>query len=149
MRSKRHSVKLIEIVELSGSECDVDVDKVKRVAPEKGVEEGKIVEGEEMEIEGDKVKEGVARCESRGEIGNEGDIVGVECEMENDGQATRVKGEMEIDGQAAGVEGEMENDGDVAVVKSKNEIDGQSAEGVEIQHEGAYVPNSMNIQVVV
>ncbi|KAL2546105.1 hypothetical protein Fot_15338 [Forsythia ovata] len=109
MRSKRHrrnsSVKLVEIVELSDGESDVenDDDKVK------GVEEGAKVEGDAMGTEGDKVK-GVAGgefgyCEIGNEcdtVGIEGEIVGVEYEMENDGQAAGIKGEMGVGIQTKG-----------------------------------------------
>ncbi|KAL2495616.1 Uncharacterized protein Fot_39373 [Forsythia ovata] len=127
-RSKRHrtstGVKLVEIVELSGSESDVDDDTVKRVEK---------VERDAMGIEDDKVKR-IGRYESGGEIGNEGDNVG------NKSDTVEVECEMENDGKAAGVYGEMENDSNAAGVEGKIEIDGQAAEGVGIQPRGAYVP---------
>ncbi|KAL2545321.1 Uncharacterized protein Fot_14554 [Forsythia ovata] len=80
-----------------------------------------------MGTKGDKVK-GVAGGEFDGcEIGNEGDLVGIEGKMETRGEIVGVEGEMENDGQAAGIEGEMDNDGQVA-------------DGVGKQTESAYVP---------
>ncbi|KAL2466305.1 hypothetical protein Adt_42156 [Abeliophyllum distichum] len=87
-RSKKHrrntSVKLVEIMKLSGSESNVDDDKVKRVVPKKEVEEGEKVEGDAMDTEDVKVKR-VVRGESGGEIGNDGQAAVVESEMDNDG----------------------------------------------------------------
>ncbi|KAL2498007.1 hypothetical protein Adt_23557 [Abeliophyllum distichum] len=104
-RSKMHKscVKLIEIVELLGSESDVPDDKVE------GVEE---VEGDAMGSECNKVKR-VGREESGCEIGpkgvnavNDNDIVGSKShnvQMENEREDAGVDGQLENDGNAIGV----------------------------------------------
>ncbi|KAL2524248.1 hypothetical protein Adt_09302 [Abeliophyllum distichum] len=106
-RSKRHkfssSVKLVEIVKLSGSKNDIPDDKVE------GVEE---VERDAMLSECDKVK-GVGRwkcgCEiglKGNNVGNDNDIAGTDnnnVELENECENAGVDGKLENDGNAIGV----------------------------------------------
>ncbi|KAL2485291.1 hypothetical protein Adt_30047 [Abeliophyllum distichum] len=113
-RSKRHksssSVKLVEIVELSGRESDVPDYKVK------GVEE---MDGDAMGSECEKIK-WVGKGESGCEIGPNVTMLGIKMTL-LEIKVTNVR--MENERENAGVDGQLENNG--------------NANGVP---EGVYVP---------